>query len=184
MEKISKSELTEEEERIRVLELRALKEKTLAPYSREVRETVDRIIDELVCEKIFEIHMELKLNVYVPKQAQSSRVPDESLNSLADELNILKVNQDIECPKCSVPVKCHWLSKHLAGCMNPQQSTYSYSSRNSSRIARQRIQEGFKTVYDESKNESDDERAKSKKRNNKGRKTKPKNGSASRSGSK
>lgn len=174
MEKILLSKLTEEEERIRVLKLRALKDITLRRFSPEVRKTIDTLFEELVCELLFELHMDLNLKVYDPKWFRRNRSPDSTLCYLTEELNILKVNQDIDCPKCFVVVKCLWLSKHLAVCMNPHQSTYSYSSRNSSRIARQRIQEGFKSVYDESRNESDDERVKSKRRNNKGRKTKHK----------
>lgn len=177
MENNSLSKLSEEEERNRVLKLRALKEIALKRFSPVVRNTITYIIDEKVCELIFEFHMELKISASVPKRyIQCGGTPNQSLLHLADELNFTKVNQDIACPKCFVLVKCLWLSKHLAGCMNPHQSTYSYSSRNSSRIARQRIQEGFKTSYDDTKNDSgDDERVKAKKRSNKGRKTKPKN---------
>lgn len=167
------NKLSEEDERLRVLKLRCIKKITLRRFSPEIKNTITKIIDELVCEVVFQIHMELNIGIYDPKlYNEPSNSPDESLMCMAEELNIIKVNQDIDCPKCFIMVKCLWLSKHLAVCMNPQQSTYSYSSRNSSRIARQRIQEGFKTSYDESKNESDDERVKPKKRNNKGRKTK------------
>lgn len=173
MEKILLNKLSEEEERIRVLKLRALKETTLRRFSPEIRNTITKIIDELVCEVVFQIHMELNISIADPNLCnQTSRKPDESLLYIAEDLNIIKVNQDVDCPKCFMLVKCLWLSKHLAGCMNTQQSTYSYSSRNSSRIARQRIQEGFKTSYDEAKIDSDDERTKPKKRSNKGRKTK------------
>lgn len=120
--------------------------------------------------------MELSTSVADPCSYDSDiHEQDPTLSFLCDDLNIIKLNQDIDCPKCCVLVKCIWFSKHLAGCMNPHQSTYSYSSRNSSRIARQRIQEGFKTSYDESKNDSDDEKVKQvkpKKRNNKGRRNK------------
>lgn len=164
----------EEEARKRSLKLRALKAITLKKYAPEVRKTITKIIDELVCEGIFQIHMELKTGMCDPKKFFSRHIPEEPLRTMAEELDIIKANQDVNCPKCSIVVKCLGLSKHLAVCMNPQQSSYSYSSRNSSRIARQRIQEGFKTSYDESKNDSDDEKVKPKKRNNKEKKNKKK----------
>lgn len=171
MEKILLNKLSEEEERIRNLKLRALKEVTLRRVSPDIRKLMTKIFDELVCEVVFQYHMELNISVANPKRYnRHSRIPDESLLHMAEELNVIKVNQDVDCPKCFVLVKCLWLSKHLAGCMNPHQSTYSYSSRNSSRIARQRIQEGFKTCYDESKIDSEDERIRPKKRSNKGKK--------------
>lgn len=173
MEKILLRKSAREEEKIRTLRLRTLKKISLRQYTSEIKDKINTMFDELVCEVIFQIHMELNVSVTDPYWLnQRARTPDTSLLYMADELNIIKVNQDIDCPKCFMLVKCLWLSKHLAGCMNPHQSTYSYSSRNSSRIARQRIQEGFKTAYDESKNDSDEEKVKSKKRSNKGRKTK------------
>lgn len=176
MELLSLSELSVDEEPIRVVKLTALKNLSLLRYSPETRNTITKIIDELVCEVIFQIHMELNIGVANPDRycRRSMSPPNETFLNMAEELNVIKVNQDVDCPKCFVLVKCQWLSKHLAVCMNPHQSTYSYSSRNSSRIARQRIQEGFKTSYDESKNDSDDERVKPKRRVNKGRKTKVK----------
>jgi len=166
-----------EEERTRILELRAKKESTLSRFTPEVRKSVDLIIDELLCETIFNIHKELKLGILDPSRFDSNyrrRTHTPTLVNMAEQLNITKPTQEVECPKCFVSVKCLLLSKHLALCMNPDQSTYSYSSRNSSRIARQRIQDGFKTSYDESKNDSDDERVKPKRRSNKGKKTQSK----------
>lgn len=173
MEKILLNKLSGEEERNRILKLRTLKEITLKCVSPDIKKLMTKIFDELVCEVVFQYHMELNISVANPNRySRQSRTPDESLLSMAEELNVIKVNQDIDCPKCFVMVKCLWLSKHLAGCMNPHQSTYSYSSRNSSRIARQRIQEGFKTCYDESKVDSEDEKIRPKRRNNKGKKNK------------
>jgi len=163
-----------DEERTRILELRALKEATLSRFSPEVRKSVDKVIDELLCETIFNIHRDLKLGILDPSRYDSNyvrRSNTPALVNMAEQLNITKPTQEVNCPKCSLPVKCLLLSKHLALCMNPHQNTYSYSSRNSSRIARQRIQEGFKTAYDESKNDSEDERVKPKKRSNKGKKS-------------
>lgn len=164
----------EDEARKRSLKLRAAKAVTLNKYAPEVRKRVDKILDELLCENIFDMHMRLKTGMCDPKQFFKRHVPEEPLKSMAEELDIIKGNQDINCPKCNIVVRCFGLSKHLAVCMNPQQSCYSYSSRNSSRIARQRIQEGFKTSYDESKNDSDDDKVKPKKRNNKDKKNKKK----------
>lgn len=173
MERFLLRKWSDDEENKRILKLRALKEITLNRFSPEIRNTINILFDELVCEVIFQIHMEYKSRLADPKwYNRLSPTYDETLINMANNLNINKVNQDVDCPKCYVQVKCLWLSKHLAGCMNPQQSTYSYSSRNSSRIARQRIQEGFKTSYDESKLDSDDDRrTKPKKRNNKAKKT-------------
>ncbi|CAI6353361.1 unnamed protein product [Macrosiphum euphorbiae] len=162
------------DEETRILELRALKKSTLSRYTPEVRDKVDSIIDELLCETIFNIHRDLKLGILDPSRYDSNyvrRSNSPTLVNMTEQLNITKPTQEVDCPKCHVPVKCLLLSKHLALCMNPHQNTYSYSSRNSSRIARQRIQEGFKTAYDESKNDSEDERAKPKRRSNKGKKT-------------
>jgi len=162
------------DEETRILELRALKKSTLSRYTPEVRNKVDLIIDELLCETIFNIHRDLKLGILDPSRYDSNyvrRSNSPTLVNMTEQLNITKPTQEVDCPKCHVPVKCLLLSKHLALCMNPHQNTYSYSSRNSSRIARQRIQEGFKTAYDESKNDSEDERAKPKRRSNKGKKT-------------
>lgn len=164
----------DEEESTHDLGLRAIKESTLSCYKPKVRKSVTLIIDELLCETIFNIHRELKLRILDPRRFDSNysrRCHTPTLVHMAENLNITKPTQDVECPKCFIPVKCLLLSKHLALCMNPHQSTYSYSSRNSSRIARQRIQEGFRTAYDESKNDSDDERVKPKRRNNKGKKS-------------
>jgi len=163
------NKLTEEEELIRVLELRRIKAISLSHFSVECRDKFTKMVDDLLCEFLFKVHYQLQTGTIVNPIRLS--IPS-SLLCMGQDMNIIKVNQDIDCPKCFMVVKCLWLSKHLAGCMNPHQSTYSYSSRNSSRIARQRIQEGFKTSYDESKNDSDDEKTKPKKRNNKGRKTK------------
>ncbi|XP_060879288.1 uncharacterized protein LOC132951479 [Metopolophium dirhodum] len=165
-----------EEESTHILELRAIKESTLSRFTPQVRKSVTSIIDELLCETIFNVHKELKLGVLDPRRLDSNyRRPDTpTLVNMAEHLNITKPTQVVDCPKCFVSVKCLLLSKHLALCMNPNKSTYSYSSRNSSRIARQRIQEGFKTSYDESKNDSDDERVKPKRRSNKGKKTQSK----------
>ncbi|XP_001949926.2 uncharacterized protein LOC100158688 [Acyrthosiphon pisum] len=163
-----------DEEETRILELRAQKESTLSRFTPEVRKKVDSVIDELLCETIFNIHRDLKLGILDPSRYDSNyirRSNSPNLVQMAEQLNITKPTQEVDCPKCSVPVKCLLLSKHLALCMNPHQNTYSYSSRNSSRIARQRIQEGFKTAYDESKNDSEDERVKPKRRNNKGKKS-------------
>jgi len=168
-----------EEESTEILKLRAEKEAALSRFSPEVRKSVDLLLDELLCKTIFNIHKELKLGILDPSRYDSNyvrRVNTPTLVHLAENLNITKPTQEVDCPKCFVPVKCLLLSKHLALCMNPHQSTYSYSSRNSSRIARQRIQEGFKTAYDESKNDSEDERAKPKRRNNKGKKSTIKSG--------
>ncbi|XP_025425545.1 SAGA-associated factor 11 homolog [Sipha flava] len=164
----------EDEARKRSLKLRAVKSMILKKYSPEVRKTLTKMIDEIVCENIFHMHMELKLGMCDPKQFFRRHVPEEPLRTMAEELDIIKANQDVNCPKCNIDVKCLGLSKHLAVCMNPKKNNYSYSSRNSSRIARQRIQEGFKTSYDESKNDSDDEKVKPKKRNNKEKKNKKK----------
>ncbi|XP_008178720.1 uncharacterized protein LOC100572385 [Acyrthosiphon pisum] len=167
----------EEEESAHILELRALKESTLSRFSPQVRKSVTLIIDELLCKTIFNIHKELKLGVLDPRRFDSNykrRTHTPTLENMAEHLNITKPTQEVECPKCFVSVKCLLLSKHLALCMNPDQSTYSYSSRNSSRIARQRIQQGFKTSYDESKDDSDDERVKPKRRSYKGKKTQSK----------
>ncbi|KAL4135232.1 hypothetical protein QTP88_006856 [Uroleucon formosanum] len=163
------------DEATNVLQFRAKKQLVLSQFSDEVRKRVDLIIDEVLCNTLFNIHRELKLGIFDlsrlnPNYKRRSNSP--SLVLLSESLNITKPTQEVECPKCFIPVKCLLLSKHLALCMNPHQSTYSYSSRNSSRIARQRIQEGFKTTSDESKNDSDDERAKPKKRNNKVKKSK------------
>jgi len=169
-----KKEGHDEEESTRILELRAIKESTLSRFTPKVTKSVTLIIDELLCETIFNIHKELKLRVLDPRRFDSNyrrRCHTPTLVHMAEHLNITKPTQEVDCPKCFVSVKCLLLSKHLALCMNPQQSTYSYSSRNSSRIARQRIQEGFKTAYDESKTDSDDERVKPKKRINKGKKS-------------
>jgi len=164
----------DEEESTHILELRALKEAVLSHYSFETRTRITLIIDELLCETIFNIHRELKLRVLDPRRFDSNynrRCHTPTLVLMAENLNITKPTQEVDCPKCFLPVKCLLLSKHLAQCMNPHQNTFSYSSRNSSRIARQRIQEGFKTAYDESKNDSDDEKVKPKRRNNKGKKS-------------
>ncbi|XP_022176254.1 uncharacterized protein LOC111037797 [Myzus persicae] len=163
-----------EEESSRILELRAIKESILSRFTPKVTKSVTLIIDELLCETIFNIHKELKLRVLDPRRFDSnyrSHCHTPTLVHMAEHLNITKPTQEVDCPKCFVPVKCLLLSKHLALCMNPHQSTYSYSSRNSSRIARQRIQEGFKTSYDESKNDIDDEQVKPKRRSNKGKKS-------------
>lgn len=176
MERLLLSKFSKTEDRLRILRLRTIKSINLRRFSPEVQSTLNRIFDELLCEIIFQVHMELSTSVADPFTYDSdTREQDPSLSYLGEDLNIIKLNQDIDCPKCFVLVKCIWFSKHLAGCMNPHQSTYSYSSRNSSRIARQRIQEGFKTSYDESKNDSDDEKVKQvkpKRRNNKGRRNK------------
>ncbi|XP_022178268.1 uncharacterized protein LOC111039195 isoform X2 [Myzus persicae] len=167
-------EVYEEEENTHILELRAKKESTLSRFSSDVKKSVNLIIDELLCETLFNIHKELKLGVLDPRRFDFNyrrRCNTPTLILMAEHLNITKPTQEVDCPKCFVSVKCLLLSKHLACCMNPSQSTYSYSSRNSSRIARQRIQEGFKTAYDESKNDSEDERVKPKKRINKGKKS-------------
>lgn len=175
MEKILSSELSEDEERIQILRLKTLKEIDLKQFSSEIKNKFNKIIDELVCEIVFKFHMELRDFDTDPYQySLISRTPDASLLCMGEELNILKVNQDIDCPKCFMLVKCLWLSKHLAGCMHSEDGIYTYSCRNSSRIARQRIQEGFKTSYDESKNDSEDEKIKPKRRSNKGRKAKTK----------
>jgi len=171
MEKILLLKLNQEEERIRIL--RALNKINLRHFSlKYVKNAMIKYVDHLVCEVVFQIHMELRTsgddtNLYT----QRIRTQNKALLFLAEQLNVLKMNQDVDCPKCFVLVKCLWLSKHLAGCINPHQSTYSYSSRSSSRIARQRIQEGFKTCYDESKSESDSERIRPKRHSNKRRKT-------------
>lgn len=164
----------EEEARRRSFKLRTIKAIILSQYSIQVRRALNKIIDELVCENIFQIHMQLKLGMCDPKQFFRRHIPEEPLRTMAEELDIIKANQDVNCPKCNIEVKCLGLSKHLAVCMNPKKNTFSYSSRNSSRIARQRIQEGFKSSYDESKNDSDDEKIKPKKRNNKEKKSKKK----------
>jgi len=157
MEKILLFKLKEEEERIRILRLRALKKIKLRHFSYEIKNCFIKLIDELVCEVVFRIHMELNIRVADSKLYKKRiRKPNRSLLYMAEDLNVIKINQDIDCPKCFVLVKCLWLSKHLAGCINPHQSNYSYSSRSSSRIARQRIQEGFKTCYDESKTENNE----------------------------
>jgi len=166
-----------EEERTQILELRAMKESALSRFTPQVRKSVTLIIDELLCGIIFNIHKELKLGVLDPKRFDSNyKRPTHTptLVNMAEHLNITKPPQEVDCPKCFVSVKCLLLSKHLAFCMNPNKSTYSYSSRNSSRLARKRIQEGFKTSYDESKNDSDDEQVKPKRRSNKGKKTQSK----------
>lgn len=177
-EQEEKEEDYDEEESTDILELRAMKESTLSRFTPKVTKSVSLVIDELLCETIFNIHKELKLRVLDPRRFDSNyrrRGHTPTLVHMAEHLNITKPTQEVDCPKCFVSVKCLLLSKHLALCMNPQQSTYSYSSRNSSRIARQRIQEGFKTASDESKNDSDDERIKPKKRSNKGKKSTIKN---------
>ncbi|CAI6352694.1 unnamed protein product [Macrosiphum euphorbiae] len=51
------------DEETRILELRVLKESTLSRYTPEVRKKVDSIIDELLCETIFNIHRDLKLGI-------------------------------------------------------------------------------------------------------------------------
>jgi hypothetical protein len=159
------------------LELRALKESTLSRFTPEAKKSVNLIMDELLCETLFNIHKELKLGVLDPRRIDPDyrrRCSTPTLILMAEHLNITKPTQEVECPKCFVSVKCLLLSKHLALCMNPHQNTYSYSSRSSSRIARQRIQEGFKTTYEETKTDSEDERVKTKKRsNNKGKKSTP-----------
>lgn len=160
-----------EEERTHILELRALKESKLSRFTPEVRKAVTLIIDELLCETIFNIHKQLKLGILDLKRFDSNyvrRTHTPTLLNVAERLNITKPNQEVDCPHCFVPVKYPLLSKHLVLCMNLHQSN-SFSSRNSSRIARQRIQESFKTSYDKSKNDSDDERVKPKKRSNKGK---------------
>ncbi|XP_050433570.1 uncharacterized protein LOC126841264 [Adelges cooleyi] len=149
----------------------------LKRFSPVVLSAVDSFFEELLCDAIFDFHMELNLETYDPKDVMPNDpndVPDEALCRMTDELNINKINQDIDCPKCCTLVKCPWLSKHLAHCMNPHKHNYSHSARNSSRIARQRIQDGFKTGVEESKNghESEDEPLPSKKRSNKSKKTK------------
>ncbi|XP_015363399.1 PREDICTED: uncharacterized protein LOC107161486 [Diuraphis noxia] len=167
-----------EEENTHILELRALKESILSRFSSKVTKSVTFIIDELLCETIFNIHKELKLRVLDPRRFDTNyrrNCLTPTLVHMAEHLNISTPNQEVECPKCFISVKCFLLSKHLALCMNPQQSNYSYSSRSSSRIARQRIQEGFKTAYDESKNDSDDEQIKPKRRSTKGKKSTIKN---------
>jgi len=167
-------ESCDEENSTQILELRALKESTLSRFTPEVKKSVNLIIDELLCETLFNIHKELKLKVLDPRRFDSDyrrRCNTPTLIVMAENLNITKPTQEVECPKCFVSVKCLLLSKHLACCMNPHQSTYSYSSRNSSRIARQRIQEGFKTTYEETKNDSEDERVKPKRRSNKAKKS-------------
>jgi len=167
-------EVNKEEESSPTLELRAIKEAALSKFTPECKKRVDLIVDEMLCDTIFKIHKDLKLGILDPSRFDSNyrrRCNTPTLVHMAENLNITKPTQEVECPKCFIPVKCLLLSKHLALCMNPHQNTYSYSSRNSSRIARQRIQEGFKTAYDESKNDSDDERAKPKKRSNKGKKS-------------
>lgn len=174
MEKILPSEVSEDEERIQVLRLKALKETNLKQFSSVVRNTINKIIEELVCEVVFKFHIELRNLDTDPYSNLVSRTPNASLLSMGERLNIFKVNQDIDCPKCFMLVKCLWLSKHLAGCMRSEDGIYTYSCRNSSRIARQRIQEGFKTSYEESKNDSEDEKIKPKRRSNKGRKAKTK----------
>lgn len=145
---------------------RSKKKLNLSHYLPRTRQFVFYTIDELVCRIIFQFHMQLKLGIEDPNGYRSRSISpiEDTFIHLYDELNVVKVNQDVDCPKCGILVKCQSLSKHLAVCMNPHQSTYSYSSRNSSRIARQRIQEGFKTSYDEAKNDSDDERVKPKRR--------------------
>ncbi|XP_050527897.1 SAGA-associated factor 11 homolog [Daktulosphaira vitifoliae] len=171
--------------------LRLAKRNALKRFPSKVTRAVDLFFEELICEAIFQFHMELNVNTYDPKDVAvcsslfnktsgynigggGKHARDETLTRMADELNINKINQDIECPKCSAVVKCPWLSKHLAQCMNPHKNNYSLSARNSSRIARQRIQDGFKTGVDETKNdqESEEERTPTKKRNNKTKKAK------------
>jgi len=120
-----------------------------------IKKTIRHWIEEFVCEIIFRVHMELNISVVdAERYNRRNRIPHRSLLHMADELNAMRANQDVDCPKCFVFVKCLWLSKHLAGCINPHQSTYSYSCRKSSRIARQRIQDGFKTCFDEPKTEN------------------------------
>ncbi|VVC28360.1 Hypothetical protein CINCED_3A012867 [Cinara cedri] len=166
----------DEENKKFILNFRASKEIALSCFSPDVRENMTKIFEEMLCEFLFDIHMELRMNIADPKwfSAPCDEMMDTKLLELAINLNITKGNQDVECPNCCILVKCPWMSKHLAGCGNSQQNTYSYSSRNSSRIARQRIQEGFKTSYDESKLDDDDDdkqiKIKPKKRNNKTKK--------------
>jgi len=156
-----------------ILELRDLKRCMLSRFSPEVKKSVNLILDELLCETLFNIHKELKLKVLDPRRFDDDyrrRCNTSSLIVMAENLNITKPTQEVACPKCFVSVKCILLSKHLACCMNPHQSTYSYSRRNSSRIARQRIQEGFKITCEETKIDSEDERVKPKRRSSKGKK--------------
>lgn len=165
MERFLLIKLTEEEDRIGILKLRAIKKSQLKHFSYEVKNTFIKLIDELICEVVFRIHMELNIKIADLKlYRQHFHEPNRSLVYLAQDLNIIKVNQDVDCPKCFVLVKCLWLSKHLAGCINPEKNNFSYSSRSSSRIARQRIQEGFKTCYDECKTGSNNVRMRSKRK--------------------
>lgn len=158
MDDTLQSKPTEEEEKIRVLKSRSLKEITLNRFNPETRKTVTQIFEEIVCELLFEFHRELNLGVYDPQPfGRPPSLPDPSLMYLNEELNIKKVNQDINCPKCFAVVKCFWFVKHLALCMNPDQSSFSYSSRSSSRKARMRIKACFKSVNNESSNGNDDD---------------------------
>lgn len=158
----------EDQEKQRILKLRETKAELLKDFSTEVKDSVNKLLDELLCEQIFNFHMELKTGILNPKYFGDKRPDiDEELAELASKFNITKTNDEVPCPSCHVPVKCHWLSKHLAVCVRPaHSSSLSFSSRNSSRIARQRIQEGFKTSYDDTKGDSDDEKP------NKGKKRK------------
>lgn len=151
----------------RILNLRANKAERLKNFSTDVKGRVNKVIDDLLCEQIFNFHMDLKLGILDPRWFSIKRPDVENeLIAMANRFNINKGSDDVPCPSCHVPVKCHWLSKHLAICVKPEQcGTLSYSSRNSSRIARQRIQEGFRTSYDDSKGDSDDDgRSRGKKR--------------------
>lgn len=159
--------ISEEEKLNSIEKLRALKEITLKQFSLETRNALTKIIDELACEVIFQFHMELKINIADSKlYGKPSNTSEESLITMAKELSINNVNKNIYCPNCSVKIKCLWLSRHLNNCMNFQQSTY--SGRNSSRLARKRIQKSFDEIIDI--DDSDDEKVKKKKC--KGRKSK------------
>lgn len=147
----------DEGEDINVIKRRYIKQIKLKRFSPEVREAVTRDIDELVCEIVFRIHMELKLGISDPKRfGQRDWTPKPSLLALGEKLDVTRANQNVDCPKCAGPVRTMWVSRHLVICMKPENSHYSASGRSSSRVARQRIQESFKKPIVDAKNDSGD----------------------------
>lgn len=133
--------MTEEENKNCISKSRALKENVLNRFSMETRDATTKIIDELVCEVLFQIHMDINTGMADPKfYSKCDRTSsDESLIDMTKLLSINSLNQNIHCPKCLTKIKCMWLSRHLFMCLNPHIATY--SNRACSRLARKRIQD-------------------------------------------
>lgn len=87
-------------------------------FSLETRKTVTKLIDELMCEVLFQIHMQINIGIAHPIFYNNcyKKQPDVPLLNLAKSLNIKPLHKKINCPKCSIKINCSSISRHLEYC--------------------------------------------------------------------